>query len=78
VSRTAGWISPVVLQDGVAVGVWKAERSRNGTTVLVEAFDTMAKTLRSRVEREARRMEPIIGPVKDVRFEEVPEGGVAP
>jgi uncharacterized protein YcaQ len=78
VSRTAGWISPVVLRDGVAVGVWRAERSRDGTTVLVEAFEAMARALRSRVEREARRMEPIIGPVTDVRFEEVPQGGVAP
>jgi hypothetical protein len=66
-----------VLLDGVAVGVWKAERSRDGTIVLVEVFDTMARTLRSRVEREARRMEHIIGSVTDVRFEEPFQGGVA-
>jgi hypothetical protein len=59
------------------VGVWKAERSRDGTTVFVEAFDPVTKTLRSRVEREARRMEPIIGSVTDVRFEESFQGGVA-
>jgi hypothetical protein len=38
VSRTAGWISPVVLVDGRVAGTWTAEQMPDGTTVAVEPF----------------------------------------
>jgi hypothetical protein len=38
VSRTAGWISPVVLVDGIVGGVWDATRSGTTLAVTVELF----------------------------------------
>lgn len=38
VSRTAGWISAVVLVDGVVAGTWTAERSPGGTELVVTPF----------------------------------------
>jgi hypothetical protein len=38
VSRTAGWISPVVLVDGIAAGVWDTTRSGTTLAVTVELF----------------------------------------
>lgn len=40
VSRTAGWISPVVLVDGRAAGVWDAALVRDGLMITIEAFAT--------------------------------------
>jgi hypothetical protein len=70
VSRTSGWISPVVLVDGVAAGVWKAERTRAGTAVLVEPFRTVSAAMRRRIERATHRLESSLGPIAEVRFEE--------
>ena len=56
VSRTAGWISPVVLVDGVAAGVWDAVRSRDRLTVTIEPFsDLTARDVRASVERRRGR-----------------------
>ena len=38
VSRTAGWISPVVLVDGRAAGVWDSAWSRGRLAITVEPF----------------------------------------
>lgn len=38
VSRTAGWISPVVVSDGLVVGTWSPERGATGTTVEITPF----------------------------------------
>jgi hypothetical protein len=70
VSRTSGWISPVVLAGGAAVGVWKPERSREGTVIVIEPFGRMTKTMRRAVEREARGWELSLGTIAGVRFDE--------
>ncbi len=71
VSRTAGWISPVVLVDGVARGVWRSSHSKSGTEIRVEPFEPLSTTVRRRIEREARRLEPCLGTITDVRFEPI-------
>ncbi len=38
VSRSAGWISPVLLVDGRIAGTWEAERSGDATTVTITPF----------------------------------------
>lgn len=69
VSRAAGWIAPVVLVDGVAAGVWKAERAGAGSSITMEPFGGGPNArLRRGVEREATRLEPCLGPIIDVRF----------
>ena len=56
VSRTAGWISPVVLVDGVAAGVWDARRSGSGLAITIEPFAEPAARLRASIESAAREV----------------------
>ena len=50
--RAQGWISPVVLVDGVAAGVWKNERGR----VDLDLFGRVSKAVRAAVDEEAERL----------------------
>jgi hypothetical protein len=50
--RAQGWISPVVLVDGVAVGIWKRERGR----VVLDLFGRVSKAVQSAIDDEAARM----------------------
>ena len=71
VSRTAGWISPVLLIDGAAAGVWSPSRAGDGVTISIEPFGELTATVRRKAVRAARRLEPCLGPIADVRFEPV-------
>lgn len=68
VSRAAGWISPVVLVDGVAVGVWRPSRADGQTTIAVEPFDGLSVAVRRRIERDARWLERCLGAIGGVTF----------
>ncbi len=46
-SRTAGWISPVVLVDGVVVGTWKYAVSGKTLRVEVEPFARLSSKVRA-------------------------------
>jgi hypothetical protein len=56
VSRTAGWISPVVLVNGVAAGVWDATRSGDKLFITVEAFDAVSPKQRAAIATAAERV----------------------
>jgi hypothetical protein len=62
VSRTAGWISPVVLVDGVAAGVWDARRSGDRLAITIEPFAEPPARLRASIESAARE----VGRVQDL------------
>jgi hypothetical protein len=51
--RQAGWISPVVLIDGRAHGVWKHERTGKGIEVAVSAFGMLSGAHRKAIAEEA-------------------------
>jgi hypothetical protein len=53
VSRTAGWISPVVLVDGIAAGVWDVRRSKGGLAVTIELFGDPPARRRAAISRAA-------------------------
>jgi hypothetical protein len=53
VSRTAGWISPVVLVDGVAAGVWDSVRKGDQLAITVDPFDRFDTKRKASVERAA-------------------------
>jgi hypothetical protein len=55
VSRTAGWISPVVLVDGRAAGVWDSSRSGNRLSITVEPFGPVTDQRRRTIEKAAER-----------------------
>ncbi|TMK14918.1 MAG: winged helix DNA-binding domain-containing protein [Actinobacteria bacterium] len=54
IQRGGGWLHPVVLLDGRAVGTWTSERTADGLRVDVSPFGPLAPALRRRIEEEAR------------------------
>lgn len=58
VSRTAGWISPVLVTDGLVAGVWE----HDGPAITVRPFDPLPPRTRAAVERAAARYRPLLGP----------------
>ena len=61
VSRTSGWISPVVLVDGRAAGVWDSRRTPNGLEITIDAFERPSPALRSAVAAAADRVGAVQG-----------------
>ncbi len=68
VSRTAGWISPVVLVDGRAAGVWDSVRSGDRLTITVDPFAAPGAKLRRAIEAAAIRVAAAQGATLEVRF----------
>jgi hypothetical protein len=68
VSRTAGWISPVVLVDGVAAGVWDSKRSGDRLAITVDLFGRTAASVLKNVSAEAERVAEVQGLRLDVRY----------
>ena len=61
VSRTAGWISPVILVEGRVAGVWEHRRVGTALDVTLEPFETLSRRHRQRVENEASRIAGALG-----------------
>ncbi len=53
VYRGQGWVSPVVLVDGRAAGVWSQARAKDGLRVSVSPFSKLSSAVMSRVREEA-------------------------
>lgn len=56
VSRTAGWISPVVLVDGRVAGVWDSVRKGDRLTVTIDPFERLNAARRGAVGAAAKRL----------------------
>jgi Winged helix DNA-binding domain len=59
--RPQGWISPVLLVDGVMAGVWRHERKGRRLVVEIEPFRRLPATARSEAEAEAERLAAFLG-----------------
>ena len=68
VSRTAGWISPVVLVDGRAAGVWDGTRTSKGIAITVDPFEPFDRARRAAVARAAERVAAAQGLTGTVRY----------
>lgn len=55
VSRTAGWISPVLVVDGLVRGVWSHELKAGRLTITVEPFAAVGKGVRSAATKHVQR-----------------------
>ena len=53
VFRPAGWIYPVVLVNGMALGNWSADAKAKATTINVEPFGRFPKGVRPTIQKEA-------------------------
>jgi hypothetical protein len=61
VSRTAGWISPVVMVGGKPVGVWKHELRKGVAQITVEPFGKLAKVRVRELSDDAERIGKALG-----------------
>ena len=66
--RQAGWISPVVLIDGRAGGVWSYERSKDAVLVTVVPFRRLSRASKQGIEAETVRLAGVLGAGARVRF----------
>jgi hypothetical protein len=74
VSRTAGWISPVVLVDGLAAGVWDAVRSGARLAITMEPFAEPSARQRASWESAALEIGHVQGLPATVGFGRVFQG----
>src|SRR4029077_19485939 len=61
VSRTAGWISPVVLVDGVVVGTWSYVVSGKTMRVSLQPFRRLTARVRTKVRERAESLAASLG-----------------
>jgi hypothetical protein len=73
VSRAAGWISAVVLVDGVVAGTWTAEQTQEGTTIDVNPFAPLSSEIAAELVERADALgerllpEPVTVRIADIR-----------
>ncbi len=68
VSRTAGWISPVLLLDGIVGGVWTSERRGSRLLLTVDPFAKPSTAGRRAIERAANRIAAAHGAELDLAY----------
>jgi hypothetical protein len=69
VSRTAGWISPVLAVDGAVAGVWEHEQRGGELAVTVRPFAPLPAPVRDAVQERAARYAALLGATDvDVRW----------
>jgi hypothetical protein len=61
VFRQAGWISPVVLVDGKAAGVWEHERTNDRVEVTVRPLGRLTSAHRNQIGEEGDRLGRFLG-----------------
>jgi Winged helix DNA-binding domain len=64
VSRTAGWISAVVLVDGHVAGTWTHVAARNTLRITVEPFGRLSAKTAAEVRRRAESLAEVLGLAK--------------
>jgi hypothetical protein len=78
VSRTAGWISPVVLVDGRAAAVWDSKRAGDRVTITIESFGRAGPAHRRAFAAAAERVASAHGARAIVAYGRVFGGKQAP
>lgn len=68
VSRTAGWISPVVLIDGVVRGIWNHQVTNGRLIVTIEPFSSFDTAGARMVTEAARRYENVLDAELEIRW----------
>jgi hypothetical protein len=61
VSRTAGWISPVLVVDGAVAGVWEHEQRGDALAITVRPFTPLPAAVRDAVQVHAARYAALLG-----------------
>jgi hypothetical protein len=61
VFRAQGWISPVVLVDGIAAGTWTLRRGNGTSTATIEPFHPLPPAVLGAIDREADALGSFLG-----------------
>jgi hypothetical protein len=69
VNKGGGWLHPVVLVDGRAVGTWKGERTPRRFSARVSPFGSLSARVRTQVSAEARRLGEFVGTAAEVSLD---------
>lgn len=75
VFRSAGWISPALLIDGMVAGVWSHQRRRDRLEVGVEPFERLPAATHREIEEEADRLGAFLDAPVDLSVRRVTERG---
>ena len=68
--RPQGWISPVLLVNGMMQGVWRHEMKGSKVLVTVEPFCKIPAWARREAEREAQRLSQFLGGILEFKIHE--------
>jgi Winged helix DNA-binding domain len=68
VYRPQGWLSPVLLIDGLMAGVWKHERKGARLAVTIEPFARVERRARQATEAEAAELGRFFGAEPEVTW----------
>jgi hypothetical protein len=68
VYRNQGWISPVILLDGRAIGVWSYTRRAQRWLLEIESFEKFSKAIRAKIEEEAASLGSFLGTLWEIKF----------
>ena len=68
VSRTAGWISAVLLSGGAVAGTWTHEVRPAATTIELRPWRRLTKAERASIEDEAEAIGAFLAPGREVRL----------
>jgi uncharacterized protein YcaQ len=67
--RGQGWISPVLLVDGYAQGVWRHQRKNGRLQVRIEPFAALSRRARAEAGEEAERLAAFLeAPLQELTF----------
>ncbi len=69
VYRKAGWISPVVLLNGRAIGVWSYTRKGQRLALIVEPFKRFSKSIRAKIEEKAASLGDFLETSWEIKFQ---------
>jgi hypothetical protein len=68
VYRNQGWISPVVLLDGVIIAVWSYKPKGKTLQVIIEPLQKLTRAVRGSIEREAGELAAYFNLVLEIEF----------
>jgi hypothetical protein len=68
ISRTSGWISPVVLISGRMAGIWRHEKRGRRVLVRIEPFVVLSAASKEAIQVEAERLGAFLGASVDVTY----------
>lgn len=72
VYRKAGWVSPVVLVEGRATGIWECRKKGNRLNIMIQLFDSISDDAGKQIREEASDLARFNNTAYDLVFSKMP------